>query len=71
MIYFIDIEKQDKFNDGTLDDSGIFYMKEHFNMSTVATFTNIKMCERVIKMLNEEDAKREKDYRMMRFDPAI
>jgi len=71
MIYFIDIEKQEKFNDGTLGDGGIFHMKEHFNMSIVATFTNINMCKRVIKMLNEEDAKREKDHRMRRFDPAI
>lgn len=67
----MDIEKQEKYNDGTLSDDGIFHMKEHFNTITVATFTNIKMCERVIKMLNEDDAKREKEWRMRRFDPAI
>jgi len=71
MIYFIDIEKQEKYTDGTLRDDGIFYMKEHWNMSTVATFTNIKICERVIKLLNEDDHKRAHEHRMKRFDPVI
>lgn len=71
MIYFIDIEKQEAFNDGTPRDDGIFLMKEHWNMSTVATFTSRKMCEHVIKLLNEESQKLVNDHNMQRFNPEI